>query len=123
MEKLTLGLSTTAIGMLVVFFGLVILILCIYGMTSITGRQKKTEATRQASVPAAPQEPAPEVSYDDNHEEDDEQVVAAIAGALAMIWQSEGRQEGGFIVRRIRRIQTSTARARAARDEQIYSRL
>ena len=62
MDRLMLGLSTTGVGMLVVFFGLVILIACIYLMTSITGRQRaaaKKEMTLQkapmpAPIPAAP---------------------------------------------------------------------
>lgn len=117
MERLTLGLSTTAIGMLVVFFGLVILIACIYVMTSFTGRKKKAPETKLPPVPAAPAAEAPAET-----EAGDEGVAAAIAAAIAMIWQDEG-SESGFVVRRIRRVQNSTARARAARDEQIFSRL
>ena len=41
MDSLMLGLSTTLIGMLVVFVGLVILIVCIYGMTCLTGRAQR----------------------------------------------------------------------------------
>ena len=37
MDRLSLSLSTMGVGMLVVFFGLVILIACITIMTSITG--------------------------------------------------------------------------------------
>ena len=114
MDKLLLGLSTTAIGMLVVFFGLVILIACIYGMTSITGRRKKEAAPPEKTAPAEeiPQE----------EEGSDLELVAAITAAIAAVWQDEGKQSG-FVVRRIRRSQNGTARAHAARDEQIYSRL
>ena len=113
MDRLMLGLSTTLIGMLVVFFGLVILIACIYGMTSITKRKKQPES-KTPVTPALPAEPEPEAQ--------DDSVVAAIAAAIAAIWQDEGK-DSGFVVRRIRRVQSSTARARAARDEQIFSRL
>jgi len=120
MDKLMLGLSTTGVGMLVVFFGLVILIVCIYGMTSITGREKKQKkqvAPAPVPAPAAPvEEPAVE------EEADDLSVIAAITAAIAAVWQEEGNNTG-FVVRRVRRVQSSTARARAARDEQIYSRL
>lgn len=118
MERLTLSLSTMVIGMLVVFIGLVILIACIYAMTSITGRKKKQPETKAVAEPApvpAAEEPAEEAAEDAG-------VMAAIAAAIAVIWEGEGNGTG-FVVRRIRRAQSSTARARAARDEQIFSRL
>ena len=120
MDKLLLGLSTTGVGMLVVFSGLVILIACIYCMTSITGRKK--EQVKQIPAPApAPKMPAP-APEPAPVQEDNGAVVAAITAAIAALWQEEGN-ETGFVVRRVRRAQSSTARARAARDEQIYSRL
>ena len=117
MERLTLGLSTTVIGMLVVFFGLVILIVCIYCMTSITGRKSKKAAQEVKSEPA----PAP-VEEAQEEAEDDGAVVAAITAAIALLWEKE-KHEGGFVVRRIRRAQDGNIRARAARDEQMFSRL
>ena len=118
MDKLLLGLSTTGVGMLVVFFGLVILIACIYVMTSITGRKKAPAPVREAPAPI----PAPAVEAAEAEAEDDGAVIAAITAAIAAVWQGEGNQSG-VVVRRVRRAQSSTARARAARDEQIYSRL
>ena len=115
-SKLFLGLSTTVIGMLVVFTGLVILILCIYGMTTITGRLKKAAAPKEASAPA----PLPAQEEPETEEEDDGALIAVLSAAIAAVWQDEST---GFVVRRVKRIQNSTARARAARDEQIYSRL
>lgn len=119
MDRLLLSLSTTGVGMLVVFSGLIILIACIYAMTSITGRQKK-----QKEQPAPAPAPVPEVKapVQEEEPEDDLSVIAAITAAIAAVWQDEGK-ETGFVVRRVRRVQSSTARARAARDEQIYSRL
>lgn len=117
MDRLMLGLSTTGVGMLVVFSGLVILIACIYLMTSITGRQRaaaQKEMTLQKAPMPVPAAPAAEET------EDDLQVIAAITAAIAAVWQDEGNQSG-FVVRRVRRVQNSTARARAARDEQMYS--
>ena len=119
MERLTFGLSTTVIGMLVVFSGLVILIACIYVMTSITGRKKKAPAAQPVPAPAAPvEEAAPsaeEAAADDG-------LIAAITAAVAMMLEGEGKNSG-FVVRRIRRSPAPLARARAAREEQIYSRL
>ena len=82
MERLMLGLSTTAIGMLVVFCGLVILIACIYGLTSVTGR-KKAPAPAPLHVPENPAlHPAPEKGVG----EDDAAVIAAITAAKAASW-------------------------------------
>lgn len=117
MDKLMLGFSTTIIGMLVVFVGLIILILCIYGMTCLT-RQRASAPKAEAPAPA-PAQPAEE-SLPQAEEQSDEQLIAVITAAIAAVWQKE---ESGFVVRRVRRCQSSTARARAARDEQIYSRL
>lgn len=117
MDNLMLGLSTTAIGMLVVFFGLLILIVCICAMTMITGRAKKTAAKEPLTEPAQEAAPAAEPEEDAAA---DEQLVAVISAAIAAVWQNE---KGGFVVRRIRRCQNSSARARAAREEQIFSRL
>ena len=119
MDKLILGLSTTGVGMLVVFFGLVILIVCISVMTMFTGRQKAAKAA-PAPVKAAPA-PVPEpVAEPAEEEADDLSVVAAITAAIAVLWQEEGHASG-FVVRRVRRVQNGSARARAAREEQIYS--
>ena len=113
MNNLTLGLSTTAIGMLVVFFGLAILIGCIYLLTAITRRGKKEQPKKEAEAAPAVQE-APEAE----DETDDSELVAVISAAIAAVWD---KQSSTFVVRRVRRVQPA-ARAHAARDEQIYSR-
>ncbi|MBR3019500.1 MAG: OadG family protein [Clostridia bacterium] len=118
MEKLMLGLSTTGVGMLVVFSGLVILIVCISVMTLFTGRSKPANAAPVKAAPAPA--PAPAAEPEAEEEQDDLSVVAAITAAIATIWQEEGH-DSGFVVRRVRRVQNSSARARAAREEQIYS--
>ena len=113
-----LGLSTTGVGMLVVFSGLVILIVCISVMTLFTGRSKPAKAAPVKAAPAPA--PVPAAEPEPEEEEDDLSVVAAITAAIAAIWQEEGH-DNGFVVRRVRRVQNSSARARAAREEQIYS--
>ena len=116
MDRLSLSLSTMGVGMLVVFCGLVILIACISVMTSITGRKKAPKA-----APVTPKAPAPApVQAEPEPEEDEVEIIAAITAAIAAVWQAEGK-ESGFVVRRVRRTQSSTARARAAREEQIFS--
>ena len=118
MNSLTLGLSTTAVGMLVVFCGLIILIACIYSMTCLTVRKAKAPAAPKAEeAPAAAPivEEVPAAT-----EENDEQLIAVITAAIAAVWEGKG---SSFVVRRVKRAQNTTARARAARDEQIFSRL
>ena len=122
MDRLMLGLSTTGVGMLVVFSGLVILIACIYIMTSITGRQRAA-AKKEMTLQKAPMPPARQEAPAPAEEEDDLQLIAVITAALAAIWQEEGHQDTGFVVRRVRRVQNSSARARAAREEQIFSHM
>ena len=106
------------VGMLVVFSGLVILIACISIMTVFTGR-KKTPKMEAAPAKAPAPAPAP-VQVEAEPEEDEGPIIAAITAAIAAVWQSEGK-ETGFVVRRVRRAQSGPARARAAREEQIYS--
>lgn len=113
-----LGLSTTAVGMLVVFAGLIILIMCIYAMTSLTGRQNTAPAPQVEEAPVAA--PVAEEAAPAAAEENDEQLIAVITAAIAAVWEG---QQSSFVVRRVRRAQSSTARARAARDEQMFSRL
>ena len=118
MNAMTLGLSTTAVGMLVVFAGLIILIICIYGMTCLTGKNAKKPAAPKAEAAPVQAEaaPAPLAAA----EETDEQLIAVISAAIAAVWQGQG---SSFVVRRVTRIQNASPRARAARTEQIYSRM
>lgn len=117
MNAMTLGLSTTAVGMLVVFSGLIILIICIYGMTCLTGKNAKKPAAPKAEPAPAPVAAAPVQAA---QEETDEQLIAVISAAIAAVWQGQG---SSFVVRRVTRIQNGSPRARAARTEQIYSRM
>ena len=110
------GLSTTLIGMLIVFFGLLVLIMCITVMHKVmTGGQKKKELPAQ-EAPVI-QNPAPEPVIEEP-EEDDGELIAVISAAIAAVWDN---QESGFVVRRVRRISNSPLSARLARDEQMYS--
>ena len=114
MSSLSLGLATTAIGLLVVFFGLAVLICCILVMTSITDHKKKAPAPESAPVPA------PVAVEEAPAEEDNGEPIAAITAAIAAVWQDE---DTGFVVRRVRRCQNSPAWQRAAREEQMYSHM
>lgn len=117
MDKLLLGLSTTAVGMLVVFFGLAILIGCIMVMGMIFGKKKepKKEVAPQ-NMPAA----APEAIVEEAAEESDDAIIAAITAALVCVWD---KKDTGFVVRRVRRIPSAASWQTAARDEQMFNRM
>ena len=120
MDNLILGLSTTAVGMLVVFSGLVILIACItvMGMLNKNAGGKKKAAPKPA--PTAAPAPVPPIQMEEPAQENDDQLIAVITAAIAAVWQG---QQSGFVVRRVRRTDGMSARARAAREEQIYTHL
>ncbi|MBQ6951672.1 MAG: OadG family protein [Clostridia bacterium] len=123
LENLSLGLSTTAVGMLVVFAGLVILIACISIMGMLnknSGTRKKSAAPKAAPPPPAKVDAPPAVVALPAQQESDEQLIAVITAAIAAVWQGE---QSGFVVRRVRRTDGMSARARAAREEQIYTHL
>ncbi len=115
MDKLVFGLSVGAIGMLVVFAGLTLLIFCIKGMEmAFKERSKKQSDPLQEEMvtPDSPAQPAMEEGITPD-------VIAAITAAISAVWQ----EDVGFVVRRVRRIHNAPAWNRAGRDDQIYSRL
>ena len=71
MDMLIFGLSVTVVGMLIVFFGLIILIGLIKLVTVMTSGEKHhketaTPAPAPAPVPVAPVEPAPVAAPQDD---------------------------------------------------------
>ncbi len=118
MDKLTFGLSVGAVGILVVFSGLVLLILFLklFEVLFSDRRKKlpetKAEAATQAPTIVLPAQPAPSDGITP-------EVIAAITAAISAVWQ----ENTGFVVRRVRRIHNAPAWNRAGRDDQIYSRL
>jgi sodium pump decarboxylase gamma subunit len=114
MDTLVFGLSVGAVGMLVVFAGLALLIFCIKGMElAFRERSRKNSPTlADATAPALPAQPAIEAGISP-------EVIAAITAAISAVWQ----EDVGFVVRRVRRIHNAPAWNRAGRDDQIYSRL
>ena len=118
MDNLMMGLSTAAIGMIVVFLGLIILICAI----QILGKFDKKEPEK-ATVDVAP---VMSEVVEEEIIEDDTEVIAAITAALAVLLDTEktdDTQSQGFVVRRVRKISQSPAWQKMARDEQIYSRM
>ena len=101
METLTLAetLLVAVVGMLVVFFGLVVLIMLIKLMGALTGNMGKKEAPKAAPAPvAAPAAPAPVGKLAPT--QIDAQTVAVLTAAIAAV-----RGEGyPFQIKRIVRV-------------------
>ena len=112
------SLLVMLIGVAIVFFGLTVLILLITLLVKATQNIGKEKAAAPAPKPA-PVEAAPAAA--EEPEADEGELIAAITAAIAAIWQEEGHHDSGFVVRRVRRVQNGSARARAAREEQIFS--
>ena len=115
MDNLLFGLGVTAVGMLVVFFGLIVLIGLIKIMTMLSQSKKPKE--KEAVAPAPVAAPAP-VEAEAAAPTQDDVVIAVISAAVA----AAIGEETGFVVRRVRRISNAPAWQRAGRDEQVYSR-
>ena len=115
LSKLGYSGSVAVIGMLIVFTGLIILIVAISIMGSFfkTGK-KKEKAAAPASAPVAA--PAPVVEAPVAEEapvEDDAQLIAVIAAALAAFDGGNKR----LVVRKVRRV---SGWQEAARNESLY---
>ena len=121
--KIIYGLQVTAIGLVVVFLGLTILIcaVTIMGkfMEKATAKKEakaraEAEAAARAAAAAAPapvQAAEPEPVMEDVT--DDSELIAVIAAAIAA-FDNSGKS---LVVRRVRRV---TGWNRAARAEQVY---
>ena len=115
MDNLLFGLGVTAVGMLVVFFGLIVLIGLIKIMTMLSQSKKPKE--KEAVAPAPVAAPAP-VEAEAAAPTQDDVLIAVISAAVAAAMG----EETGFVVRRVRHISNAPAWQRAGRDEQVYSR-
>lgn len=115
MQRLFESLIVTATGIVIVFFGLIILIGLIKVLTMATSGvgKKKEKPAAAAPAPAPVAEPVVETV-----EENNDELIAVISAAVAMM-MDEG---SAFTVRRVRRINNTPAWQKAGREEQIYSR-
>ncbi|MDY3816942.1 MAG: OadG family protein [Candidatus Limiplasma sp.] len=116
MKNFLSGLGVMALGMVVVFVGLLILIgfIKILGVVTMAGQKKKNSLTDNVTAEKVSQDPAAPVVEAGIPAD----VVAAITAAIAAVWQGEK----GFVVRHIRHINNAPAWNRAGREEQTYSR-
>lgn len=117
LNNLGFGLIVTLIGMLTVFFGLVLLIGLIKLMENATANLGKSgkKAKKQAEAPAPAPVAAPVV--EEVPVADDSELIAVISAAVAMM-----EDGSAFTVRRVRRVQNAPAWQKAGREEQVYSR-
>lgn len=126
METLIFGLTVTAIGIAIVFAGLVILMALIKLVTLVTGGSGKPKKAKQEKKAAPTPAPAPAPAQDEQLmaviaaavAAQDEELIAVISAAVAAVMG----EEGNFVVRRIRRVSNASAWQKAGREEQIYSR-
>ncbi len=122
---LTYGLSVAVVGMATVFLGLVILIGLIKGMEKTLNRIKEGGNPLTAMKTGAKAANAPAIVIQ-TCEVNNNEVVAAIAAAIATVLEAEckeSKEKKTFVVRSIRRVSNAPAWNRAGREEQVYSRL
>lgn len=106
--NLLYSLKVMVLGMLIVFCGLAILICILYLMGAVMGRKK--EAPKAAApAPAPAPVPAPVVE-EDVPQEDQDELIAVISAAIAMMSQ-DGKKLAVRSVRRADRAENPWARA------------
>lgn len=117
LDKTLYGLQVAGIGLVVVFTGLIILIVCITIMAQIfkkinARKDEKVKAAAPAPVVPAPA-PVTPAAPAEAEEVDDPELIAVIAAALAA-FDNSGKQ---MVVRKVRRV---SGWNRTARAEQVY---
>ena len=102
LTKLMYGLEVTAVGLIVVFFGLFILIVLIKAMTALFEKFKKPESAAEAKPAVVPASAPVAVAAPVEEEPvtDDSEVVAAIMAALSCVYEGTGKRP---VVRSVRR--------------------
>jgi sodium pump decarboxylase gamma subunit len=125
MDRLLFGLGVTVVGMVIVFIGLAFLIFCINLLKSLSKGKKGGSSSLEAS--SAMREDTDDIPLQAIFsavaavmaKEEQEQLTAVITAAVAALWE----EETCFVVRRVRRIETSPAWQKAGREEQVFSRM
>lgn len=121
LDKLGFAFLVMLIGMLIVFFGLIVLICLIKLMSIIVGALtgKKKEQAAPAPAPVVVPEPVAEAAAEETGLESDE-LIAVITAALAA-FNKDGNKT--LVVRSVRRAAAKTpAWAKAGRADQLASR-
>ena len=121
LDKLGFAFLIMLIGLMIVFFGLIILICLIKLMSIIVGALtgKKKEQAAPAPAPVVVPEPVAEAAAEETGIENDE-LIAVITAALAA-FNKDGNKT--LVVRSVRRAAAKTpAWAKAGRADQLASR-
>lgn len=121
LDKLGFAFLIMLIGLMIVFFGLIILICLIKLMSIIVGALtgKKKEQASPAPAPVVVPEPVAEAAAEETGLENDE-LIAVITAALAA-FNKDGNKT--LVVRSVRRAAAKTpAWAKAGRADQLASR-
>ena len=121
LDKLGFAFLIMLIGLMIVFFGLIILICLIKLMSIIVGALtgKKKEQAAPAPAPVVVPEPVAEAAAEETGLENDE-LIAVITAALAA-FNKDGNKT--LVVRSVRRADAKTpAWAKAGRADQLASR-
>ena len=121
LDKLGFAFLIMLIGLMIVFFGLIILICLIKLMSIIVGALtgKKKEQASPAPAPVVVPEPVAEAAAEETGLENDE-LIAVITAALAA-FNKDGNKTR--VVRSVRRAAAKTpAWAKAGRADQLASR-
>lgn len=121
LDKLGFAFLVMLIGLLIVFFGLIILICLIKLMSIVVGALtgKKKEKAAPAPAPVVVPEPVAEAAAEETGLESDE-LIAVITAAL-VAFNKDGNKT--LVVRSVRRAAAKTpAWAKAGRADQLASR-
>ena len=120
LEKLGYGGTATVIGLLIVFAGLTIIILCLKAMAMIFEAVDKRKAEKTAAQAQKTEEPIPAAweaaaAQESEEADDDNELIAVIAAAIAAFDFGQGNKPV-----KIKSIKRVSGWKNAARTEQIY---
>ncbi|MEG2574542.1 MAG: OadG family protein [Christensenella sp.] len=112
-EKFSIAGETTALGLVVVFVCLILLIAVIMLLSVLLNGKKKPKSKIEKIVEAPlPQMPIVQVN--------DDELIAVLTAAVAAIMQNEGTATP-FVIRSYKRTSGSSAWNKAGRDSQIMN--
>ncbi len=118
-QRLTAGLITTLLGMGITFLALVVLMLVTSVLDKLVGAEKVPAGAPRA-IGSAPIGSAVDDLESSRREQGDDELVAAITAALAVMLETS---EARFVVRKITRVEdSSTVWSRAGIAEQLQNR-
>ena len=122
MDLVILGLSVSAVGAIIVFAGLAMII-----GGAILLRHAALDKKHEAKAPDSLQPVDDELTAVLTAavaatllKEEQEQLIAVLTAAVSAMWDDSTT---GFVVRKVRRIQNSPSWQKVGREEQVYSRM